>query len=212
VLPLENLSADPAQEYFADGMTDELIGELAKIGSVRVISRTSVMQFKGVHKSMPVIAKQLGVDAVIEGTILRAGQKVRITAQLIQARDERHLWSGKYERDLGDVLRLQGEVAQAIASRIQVKLTPQEHAVLARARPVNPQAYEAYLKGTLREAFPGTKGVNAWTKASNSSRRRLHLTPPTLKRMRASPSPTFPSEFSGSAHPERYIPRQRWPP
>jgi TolB-like protein/DNA-binding winged helix-turn-helix (wHTH) protein/Tfp pilus assembly protein PilF len=148
VLPLENLSGDPAQDYFADGMTDELITEVAWISSLRVISRTSIMQYKGVHKPLAVIASELGVDAVVEGTVVRSGQKVRITAQLIRARDDRHLWSGKYERDLGDIVTLQGEVAQAIAGQVQIKLTPQEHTSLARARPVRPQVYEAYLKGS----------------------------------------------------------------
>jgi TolB-like protein/DNA-binding winged helix-turn-helix (wHTH) protein len=148
VLPLENLSGDPTQDYFADGMTDELITEIAKISSLRVISRTSIMEYKGAHKPLAAIASELGVDAVVEGTIVRSGQKVRITTQLIRARDDRHLWSEKYERDLGDIVTLQGEVAQAIAGQIQIKLTPQEHTSLARARPVRPQAYEAYLKGT----------------------------------------------------------------
>jgi TolB-like protein/DNA-binding winged helix-turn-helix (wHTH) protein/lipoprotein NlpI len=148
VLPLENLSGDPTQEYFADGMTDELITEVAKISSLRVISRTSIMEYKGAHKPLAAIASELGVDAVVEGTIVRSGQKVRITTQLIRARDDRHLWSEEYERDLGDAVTLQGEVAQAIAGQIQIKLTPQEHTSLARARPVRPQAYEAYLKGT----------------------------------------------------------------
>jgi TolB-like protein/DNA-binding winged helix-turn-helix (wHTH) protein len=149
VLPLENLSGDKEQEYFADGMTDQLITELAKISSLRVISRTSIMQYKAAHKPLPEIARELGVDAVVEGTVVRSGQKVRITAQLIQARDDRHLWSEKYERDPSDILTLQGEVAQAIASQIRIKLTAQERTSLVRARPVNPQAYEAYLKGNF---------------------------------------------------------------
>jgi TolB-like protein/Tfp pilus assembly protein PilF len=149
VLPLENLSNDSAQEYFADGMTDELITELAKITSLRVISRASIMQYKGTRKPLPLIARELGVDAVVEGTIVRSGQTVRITAKLVQACDDRHLWSEKYERALGDVLTLQGEVAQAIADQIQVKLTSKEHASLARVRPINPQAHEAYLKGSF---------------------------------------------------------------
>ena len=148
VLPLENLSGDPAQEYFAEGMTDELITEVAKISSLRVISRTSVMQYKGAHKPLRVMAQELGVDAVVEGTIIHSGQKVRITAQLILVRDDRHLWSEKYERDLSDVMTLQAEVAQAIAGQIQIKLAPQEHASVARARLVNPRADEAYLEGS----------------------------------------------------------------
>jgi TolB-like protein/Flp pilus assembly protein TadD len=159
VLPLQSLSSDTAQDYFADGMTDGLITEIARIGSLRVISRTSIMQYKGAHKPLPVIARELGVDAIVEGTVLHSGQKVRITAQLIRARDDRHLWSEKYERDLSDVLTLQAEVAQAIAGQIQIKLTPQEHAILARKRPVNPQAHEAYLKGNFFMQ-KGTEGLN----------------------------------------------------
>jgi TolB-like protein/DNA-binding winged helix-turn-helix (wHTH) protein/Flp pilus assembly protein TadD len=148
VLPLQNLSSDPAQEYFADGMTDGLITEVARIGSLRVISRTSIMQYKRAHKPLPLIARELGVDAVVEGTITYAGQKVRITAQLIRASDDRHLWSEKYERDLGDALKLQGEVAQAIAEQIQIKLTSREHRTLLRERHVEPRAYEAYVEGS----------------------------------------------------------------
>jgi TolB-like protein/DNA-binding winged helix-turn-helix (wHTH) protein len=150
VLPFENLSGDAAQEYFAVGMTEELIGELARIGSgVRVISRTSSMQFKGVRRSLPAIGHQLGADAVVEGTALRSGNKVRITAQLIDARSDVHLWSGKYKRDLSDVLILQGEVAQAIARQIRVRLAPSGQAVFARSRRVNPEALEAFLSGTF---------------------------------------------------------------
>ena len=146
VLPLENLTGDAAQEYFADGMTDTLISDLSKIGALRVISRTSAMQYKGAHKTVPQIAKDLNVDAVIEGTVMRSGNKVRITAQLIEALTEQHLWGESYDRDLGDVLRLQSEVAQAIAQQIRVKLTPEQQARLGSARSVNPEAFEAYLK------------------------------------------------------------------
>jgi TolB-like protein/Tfp pilus assembly protein PilF len=149
ILPLENLSADPAQDYFADGMTDELITAIAKIVSLRVISRTSIMQYKGVRKSLRVIAKELGVDAILEGTVLHSGPKVRITAQLVRARDDRHLWAERYERDLDDILMLQSEVAQAIAGQLQIKLTPQEHSRLSQVRPVLWAAYEAYLQGTF---------------------------------------------------------------
>ncbi len=148
VLPLENLSGDPAQEYFSDGLTDELIGEIARIRSLRVISRTSVMQYKGgTRKSLPAIARELNVDAILEGTVLQSGHKVRITAQLIRARDDRHLWYEKYERDLTDILALQGEVARSIASKVQVHLTPDEQTRLTRSRRVNPDAYVTYLKG-----------------------------------------------------------------
>jgi len=147
VLPLANLSGDPEQEYFVDGMTDELIADLGQIEALRVISRTSVMQYKGVKKPLPQIARELNVDAVIEGSVLRSGDRVRITAQLIQAVTDKHLWAKSYERDLRDVLALQSEVAGAIANEIKIKLTPQEQARLASARPVNPEAHEAYLKG-----------------------------------------------------------------
>jgi TolB-like protein/Tfp pilus assembly protein PilF len=147
VLPLENLSRDPEQEYFAEGMTEELIASLAKISALRVISRTSVVRYKGAHKPLPEIARELNVDGVIEGSTLRSGGRVRITAKLIHATTDRHLWANSYERDERDVLALQGEVARAIANEIKVKLTPQEQARLTSARPVNPEAYEAYLKG-----------------------------------------------------------------
>ncbi len=148
VLPLTNLSGDPEQEYFADGMTDALIAELGQIGSLRVISRTSVMQYKGAKRPLPQIAKELNVDAVIEGSVLRSGDRVRITAQLIGAVPERHLWARNYERDLRDVLSLQGEIARTIADEVKANVTPDVQARLASARPVNPEAYQALLKAT----------------------------------------------------------------
>jgi TolB-like protein/Flp pilus assembly protein TadD len=148
VLPLANLSGDPEQEYFADGMTEELITDLAKIGALRVISRTSAMHFKGTDKPLPEIARLLNVDAIIAGSVLRSGDRVRITAQLVEGATDRHLWAESYERDLKDVLALQSEVARAIASQIEVTLSPAAEAGLARgARPVSPEAHEAYLKG-----------------------------------------------------------------
>lgn len=147
VLPLENLSGDPAQEYFADGMTEALITDLGKIGQLRVISRTSVMKYKGTKKSLREIAGELQVDALVEGTVARSGDRVRITANLVQASPERHLWADSYERDIRDVLAIQDDVSRAIANNIQIKLTPQEQARLASAYPVNPEAYEAYLEG-----------------------------------------------------------------
>ena len=160
VLPLENLSSDPADEFFSDGMTDELIGEIARIGSLRVISRTSIMQYKmSPRKSLPEIARELNVDAILEGTVVHSGHTVRITAQLIRAHDDRHLWSEKYERSLIDVLSLQSEVARAIAAAIQITLTPQEQSCLARRRPVHPEAYEAFLKGKFF-LHQGIRGVN----------------------------------------------------
>src|SRR2546426_7493191 len=147
VLPLENLSHDPQQEYFAEGLTEALITTLAKIGELRVVSRTSAMLYKDVRKPLREIARELEVDAIVEGTVLRAGHRVRITAQLIDAANETHLWAESYERHLRDVLHLQAEVAEAIAKQVRVKLTPQERAHLAQTQPVNPEAYEAYLKG-----------------------------------------------------------------
>jgi adenylate cyclase len=148
VLPLDNYSGDPRQEYFADGMTDELTTDLATISQLRVISRGSVMQFKGEHRpSTPQIAKLLNVDAVVEGSVLRVDDKVRITAQLIDAPADKHLWAKSYERDSRDVLALQDELASAIAREINVQLTPGERARLTSAPTVNPQAHDAYLKG-----------------------------------------------------------------
>lgn len=147
VLPLENLSGDPAEDYFADGMTDELITNLAQLGNVLVISRTSVMQYKGTKKPLPQIGRELHVDAVVEGTVVRSGQRVRISAQLVDAAADQHLWAQTYERDVRDVLSLQGEIASAIASEIRVKLTPQERERMATLRQVNPDAHLAYLKG-----------------------------------------------------------------
>jgi eukaryotic-like serine/threonine-protein kinase len=147
VLPLENLSRDPEQEYFADGMTDALIAGLSKIGALRVISRTSTMRYKGTNKSLPEIARELNVEGVVEGSVMRSANRVRITAQLIHAQTDKHLWAETYERDLGDVLRLQGEVAQAIAKQVRIQLTAQQQARLRSAPAVNPQALEVYLKG-----------------------------------------------------------------
>ena len=147
VLPLESLSTDASQDYFADGMTDELITDLGQISALRVISRTSVMPYKRARKSLPQIAKELNVDAVVEGAVLRSGDRVRITAQLIEAAADKHLWAGSYEGDLRDALTLQNQVARSIAEQIRISLSPQEQAVLKSAKVVNPGAYEAYLKG-----------------------------------------------------------------
>jgi TolB-like protein/DNA-binding winged helix-turn-helix (wHTH) protein len=147
VLPLENLSSDPDQEYFAEGMTDALTTDLAKISTLKVISRTSSMQFKGTKKPLQQIAKELNVDALVEGTVERSGSRVRITAQLIDVRNDRNLWAESYERDLQDVLALQSQVARSIASEIKVDLQPQEQARLAAVRQVDPEAEIAYLRG-----------------------------------------------------------------
>src|ERR1700722_11598272 len=147
VLPLESLSGDASQDYFADGMTDELISDLGQISALRVISRTSVMVYKHVRKPLPQIARELNVDAVVEGTVLRSGDQVRITAQLIEASSDKHLWSQSYQGELRDTLALQNQVARAIADQIRINLNSQEQAALKNVRVVNPEAYESYLKG-----------------------------------------------------------------
>jgi len=148
VLPLENLTGDPEQEFFVDSVTDELIGQLAQVGALRVISRRSVMKYKGEEKPLPEIAQELKVDAVVEGTVLQVGDSVRLRVQLIEALpEERNLWAQTYDRDMTDVLVMYKEMARAIADKTRVKLTPQEEAILASARQVNPEAYEAYIKG-----------------------------------------------------------------
>jgi TolB-like protein/DNA-binding winged helix-turn-helix (wHTH) protein/Flp pilus assembly protein TadD len=147
VLPLESLSSDASQDYFADGMTDELISDLGQISALRVISRTSVMGYKHTRKLLPQIARELNVDAVVEGTVLRYGDRVRITAQLIEASADKHLWSQSYEGELRETLALQSKVARAVADQIRINLNPQEQAALKNARVVNPQGYESYLRG-----------------------------------------------------------------
>ena len=147
VLPLENLSEDPKQDYFADGMTDALITELSQIRKLRVISRTSVMQYKHTQKSLDQIAQELNVDAIVEGSVVRAGDRVRISAKLFQTNIEGALWAGNFERDFNDVLALQSDVATAIARGIQVELSAAEQSQLSRSRSVVPEAYEAYLRG-----------------------------------------------------------------
>src|ERR1700687_2405821 len=147
VLPLQNLSADPAQEYFSDGMTDALITDLAQIRSLKVISRTSSMQYKGSKKSLPDIARELKVDSIVEGTVQRSGDRVRITAQLIQGPTDKHLWASSYERDMRDVFALERDVTANIARQVQVRVTTQHVASLQQSRQVNPKALEAYLQG-----------------------------------------------------------------
>ncbi len=147
VLPLENLTGDSSQEYFADGMTDALITDLAQVSSLRVISRASTMRYKGVHDPLPDVARKLNVDAFVEGSVARSGNRVRITAQLIDAGSDRHLWAHSYESDLRDVLTLQDSVARDITQQVRVKLTPQEQSRLARNQSVNPEAYDYYLRG-----------------------------------------------------------------
>jgi len=157
VLPLKNLSGDPAQEYFADGMTEAVIGRLSMIRGLRVISRTSSMRFKDTRLSTPEIAKSLGVDAIVEGSVMREGGRVRVHAQLIRAATDEHFWSETYDRDLGDALALESEVAQAIAQRVQVTFTGDERARLAATRSVAPEVYESYLKGAFGQSNSRTE-------------------------------------------------------
>ena len=177
VLPLENLSGDPEQEYFADGMTDALITDLAKIRALTVISRTSIIQYKGVRKPLQDIARELNVGAIVEGSVLRAGERVRVTAQLIDAASDSHLWGEYYDRDLHDVLTLQSELAHAIARKIKVQLSAEEKSRLAATGRVDPQAHEDYLKGryclnaqgALRPAFRANGATDAFSQGSRMS-------------------------------------------
>ncbi len=174
VLPLENLSGNPDQDYFADGMTDQLITDLGQIKALRVISRISIMQYKAVKKPLPEVARALHVDAIVEGTVLRAGDQVRINAQLIYAPTDKQLWTKSYERDLIDVLKLQGDVASAIANEVRIAVTQQEREHLAGAPPVVPAAYEAYLRGRY-EWYKGTE--HDWLKARQYFEKAAQLDP-----------------------------------
>jgi TolB-like protein len=157
VLPFANLNADPELDYFVEGITDLLITDLGKIRALKVISRTSAMQYKGAPKPLPRIAEELKVKAVVEGAVMRVGERVRVTVQLIEAATDQHLWAECYERDLRDILSLQNELAQTVAEKIHVKLTPEEKTRLGSAQRVHPEAYEAYLKGNyfLLKFIPG---------------------------------------------------------
>lgn len=158
VLPLVNLSGDSQEEYFADGMTEALIGELGKVSALRVMSRTSVLGYKNTKKTLPQIARELNVDALVEGAVLREGGRVRVSAQLVRAKPERRLWADRYERDVSSILALQRDVAQMIAAEIRATLTPEEKVLLSGGRPVNAASYEAYLKGRYH-----------WNKASGTA-------------------------------------------
>jgi serine/threonine protein kinase len=184
VLPLDNLSGNPDQEYFSDGMTDALITELSRIKALKVISRTSVMQFKNTQKPLPEIAKQLNVAAVVEGSVLKAGDKVRITAQLIDATSDKHLWAESYERDMREILSLQKEVAKTIASQIKATLAPSEKNELNKMPTINPLAHEAYLKGHY--FYNQTSVAGAW-KAITFFDRAIQI------------EPEFASAYTGKA-------------
>ena len=162
ILPLQNFSGDPGQEYFADGMTEELTTDLGQVSSLRVISRTSTMTYKGTKKTLPEIARELQVDAIVEGSIEREGNRVRITTQLIDSRTDQHIWSHSYDRDMISVLELQSEVARAIAEQIRIQLTPSEQARLNRSQQINPEAVELYLQGRQHENTADPKGSVAY--------------------------------------------------
>ena len=174
VLPLVNLSSDKDQDYFTDGMTEELTTDLGKIGALRVISRTSAMQYKGTKKSLPEIARELNVDALIEGTVTRSGNHLRITANLVQAFPEKHLWAESYESQVNDALMVQGQISEAVAREIQVQLTQNEKSLLAAARPVNPEAQDLYLRGLY--TFRGRDTAEA-EKALDYFRRAIEKDP-----------------------------------
>ena len=191
VLPLENLSGDPSQEYFADGLTEVLISDLAQIHALRVISRTSAMVYKGAKKPLADIARELRVDAVLEGSVMRVGDRVRITADLVDASSDRHLWVQTYERDLKDVLTLQSDVAQAMAIGIQVQLTPQEKASFGAVQAVNPAAAEAYLRGRYE-----------WNKRTNDSLQQALV----YFQQAATIDPTFAKAYAGQADVYNMLP------
>jgi len=160
VLPLQNMSTDPAQEFIADGMTDEIITDLAKLAGPKVISRTSAMQYKGTHKSIPEIARELNVGAIVEGSVERSGDRMWVRVQLIQASTDHHLWAEEYDRQLSDVLRLEADVAQDIAQQIQLHLTQRQQHDLASSRPLNPQAFQDYLQGRQYWAMRTNESLN----------------------------------------------------
>jgi serine/threonine-protein kinase len=206
VLPFANLSGDAEQEYYSDGMTDALINELGQVGALTVISRTSVMQFKNTDKTLPEIAKELNVDAVIEASVMKEGEKVRITAQLIRANPERQMWAESYTRDAGDVLSLHSEVARAITDRIEVAVTAEERERLSRSRKVDPDAYDAYLKGRLSHY---TWSVEGFRKAIDYYREAIRIEPsyaPAYARM----ADTYSEMFLWEAVPwEKAHPKAR---
>jgi len=185
VLPLENLSHDPQQDYFADGMTDQLTNELAQVKSIRVVSRTSVMQFKGSNKPLPEIARMLNVDAVVEGAVLRSGARMRISAELVDAHSDKQLWAHSYEGEIGDVLQLQNKLATAITNQIQATVTPDEHQRLIRTRPIDPDAFDDYLRGQYY-----------WNRFSEESMQKAVA----LFRQAIEKEPTWAPPYAGLAH------------
>jgi len=185
VLPLENLSGDPSQDYFADGMTEALITDLAGVGSLRVVSRTTAMHYKGSHRSLPEIARELKVDAVVEGSVMRFGNRVRVNAQLVRADSDRHLWAQVYDRNVSEILAVQQELAQNIVREIRAQLTPSEESRLANARRVNPEAYDASLKGRY---FWNKRSLIWFNKALALFRQAIQA------------DPTYAPAYAGMAH------------
>ncbi len=204
VLPLENLSGDPAQEYFADGMTEALTAELAQIGALRVIARASVMQYKGTKQPLAQIAKRLNVEAVVSGSVLRSGNRVRITAALIRAASGQQLWVKTYERNLGDVLDLESEVARTIAGEVQAKVTPREHIRLARNRSVNADAYDAYLKGRY---YYNRFTVDGFSKSIEYFEQAIQLEPEYAAAYAGLADALASLEQTGAAQPEDVHPK-----
>ena len=204
VLPLENLSGDPAQEYFADGMTEALTADLAQIGALRVIARASVMQYKGTKQPLAQIAERLKVEAVVSGSVIRSGQHVRITAALIQAATGQQLWAKTYERNLGDILDLQSEVARAIAGEVQAKVTPQEKTRLARSRSVNADAYDAYLKGRY---YYNQFTVDGFSKSIEHFEQAIKLDPNYASAYAGLADALASLEQIGAARPEEVHPK-----
>jgi TolB-like protein/DNA-binding winged helix-turn-helix (wHTH) protein/Flp pilus assembly protein TadD len=191
VLPLVNLSGDPTQDYFADAMTDELITDLAKVGALRVTSRTTVTLYKHTSKKLPEIARELNVDGIVEGSVVRSGQRVRVTAQLIRGSADQHLWAESYDRDFGDALQLQSDVARAITEQVRAKLTPELKAQFSTSRSVDPEAYDSYLRGRYHiynESFTDPKSLNQAKDAFEDAIRR---------------DPNFSPAYSGLA--ETYV-------
>jgi TolB-like protein/DNA-binding winged helix-turn-helix (wHTH) protein/Tfp pilus assembly protein PilF len=204
VLPLENLSGDPEQEHFADGMTDVLITGLAQVQALRVISRTSVMPYKKARKRLPEIARELNVDAIVEGTVVRSGARVRITAQLIHAATDQHLWAKSYERDMVDILSLQGELAQAIADAVEAKVSPQLRARLQSAPQLNPQASDEFYRGLVAA---NQQNADGYSKAIRHLQRAVTIQPGFALAHEAMARFQYQSAFFGPVPPREFMPQ-----
>jgi len=204
VLPLQNLTGDPAQEYFADGMTDALITQLAQVGELRVISRTSIVRYKEAPKPLQTIAQELNVEGVVEGTVVRSGSRVRIDAQLIDARNDRHLWARSYERDLNDIVALQGEVAQAIAEAVVKKLSSQERARLMRSRPTDPEANRLLYQGLVAS---GQQTYEGFSNAITYFEQAIARQPDSAEAYSRMSLSYIQFSFLGPLAPEEFMPK-----